>query len=246
MRRSTPLVLATIETGVLLAGLAAAQQPPRFTGEHELGLLAYKEPVVPKLAVDGSAVVAFTIRANGRVGDALTLSAIDRVLAASARDAVLEWRFDRDPALGRGREALPTLVLRRQIVEFVFKRDGVVRSLSHFDSAKAGFPVDQTSPIRLVRSADLEKPLVRILAPASAEVDKLLAAITESGVVIVSFVVDETGAVRVPVAERTESPALIAAALALVGGWRFEPPTHGGRPVLVVERNTLTFRPRAN
>ena len=50
---------------------------------------------------------------------------------------------------------------------------------------------------------------------------------------------------RVPIAERAEDPALIAAALAVVGDWRYEPPTDGGEPVLVEERNTLTFRPRA-
>ena len=50
---------------------------------------------------------------------------------------------------------------------------------------------------------------------------------------------------RVPIAEKAEDPALIAAALAVVGDWRYEPPTDGGEPVLVEERNTLTFRPRA-
>ena len=61
-----------------------------------------------------------------------------------------------------------------------------------------------------------------------------------------SYVVDETGGVRVPIAERGEDQALIRAALAVVGGWRYVPPTQDGEPVLVEARKTLTFRPRAD
>ena len=130
MRRQWSWLLTLIAA---LAGPAEAQ--PRG-----LGLVSYKEPVVPKLEIDASAVVVFTIRANGRVADAVTLTATNRVLGDSARDAVLEWRFERDPTLGRGRDAEPGKVLRRELVEFVFKRDGIVTSMSHRDSAKSWFP----------------------------------------------------------------------------------------------------------
>ncbi len=234
MTKAMPLGLALL---AVHSGIAVAQ--PR-----NLGLVSYREPAVPKLVTDGSAVVAFTIRANGRVDDAVTLAATDRVLGDSARDAVIEWRFDRDPELGRGRDAVPSLVLRREIVEFVFKRDGVVTSMSHLESAKSWFPPDYRSTVRLLRSDELDTAPVRAPTPASEETAKLVADLTVAGTVIVSFVIDETGRVRVPIAERAEDPALIAAALAVVGDWRYEPPTDGGEPVLVEERNTLTFRPR--
>lgn len=239
-RRRTPVALA------VLAAIASALRPASSAAQpRDLGLVSYQAPSIPRLDADGSAVVAFTIRANGRIQDALTLSATNRVLGNSAREAVTAWRFESDPVLGRGRDAVPSLVLRRQIIEFVFKRGGVVESVSHYDSGKYWFPPDdEAAPTRLVRSAELETPLVRLPTPPSGEAEKLLDALTESGVVIVSFVVDEEGGVRVPVAERTEDPLFMQAALALVGGWRFEPPTLDGKPVLVEERNTLTFRPR--
>jgi TonB family protein len=87
---------------------------------------------------------------------------------------------------------------------------------------------------------------VRVPAPPGEDTAKLVSSVKVAGTVVVSFVIDETGKVRVPIAERTEEPALIDAALGVVGGWRYEPPTHGGEPVLVEERNTLTFRPHAN
>ena len=223
---------------VVLSTAAAAQ--PR-----NLGLVSYRPPVVPRLVTDGSAIVALTIRANGRVDDAVALAASRRVLANSAADAVLGWRFERDPKLGLGRNALPSLVLRREIVEFVFKRDGVVTSMSHFESAKAWFPPDEGSIVTLVRSEDLDTPLKRTDGAAGKETTMLVSSVTAASAVIVSFVVDETGGVRVPLAENIEDPGLIAAALAVVRGWRYEPPLRSGKPVLVEERTRLTFYPHA-
>src|SRR5215207_9337075 len=111
-----------------LLALTAALAGPAEPQPRDLGLVSYKEPAVPKLEIDASVVVAFTIRANGRVADAVTLTATNRVLGDSARDAVLEWRFDRDATFGRGRDAQPSKVLRRELIEFVFKRDGIVTS----------------------------------------------------------------------------------------------------------------------
>jgi TonB family protein len=234
MKMSWPFVLALF---AVLAGPAQAQ--PR-----NLGLVSYKEPVVPKLEIDASAIVAFTIQANGRVDDAVTLSATNRVLGESARAAVLEWRFDRDPTYGRGRDASPSKVLRREIVEFVFKRDGIVTSMSHRDSAKAWFPPDYQTVVRLVQAEDLDPPLVRLARPTSEAARDLVQSLSVGGTVVVSFVVDEAGAVRVPIAVRAADETLTDAALALVGGWHYEPPTADGTAVIVEARETVIFPPR--
>ena len=236
MRRQRSWLLALIAA---LSGGAHAQ--PR-----NLGLVSYEEPVVPKLDIDASAVVAFTIRANGRVADAVTLTATNRVLGDSAREAVLAWRFDRDPTLGRGRDAEPSKVLRRELIEFVFKRDGVVTSVSHYESAKSWFPPDYTPVVQLVQASELEPPLARIEQPQSAAPANLVGHLTVTGSVVVSYVVDESGAVRVPIAERGTEPALMDAAVALVAGWRFEPPTRDAKPVLVEVRETVIVQPQGD
>jgi len=236
MRRQWSWLLALIAA---LSGGAQAQ--PR-----NLGLISYKEPVVPKLDIDASAVVAFTIRANGRVADAVTLTTTNRVLGDSAREAVLAWRFDRDPTLGRGRDAEPSKVLRRELIEFVFKRDGVVTSVSHYESSKSWFPPDYKPVVQLVQAAEIDPPLARLEQPQSAAPTELVGNLTVPGSVVVSYVVDEGGAVRVPIAERGTEPALMDAAVALVAGRRFEPPTQGGQPVLVEVRETVIFHPRGD
>ena len=229
-----------------LLALIAALSSGAHAQPRNLGLVSYKEPVVPKLDVDASAVVAFTIRANGRVADAVTLTATNRVLGDSAREAVLAWRFDRDPALGRGRDAEPSKVLRREIIEFVFKRDGVVTSVSHYESAKAWFPPDYKPVVQLVQASELEPPLARLQPSQDAAPAELVGNLTVPGSVVVSYVVDESGAVRVPIAERGTEPTLMDAAVALVSGWRYEPPTRGGQPVLVEVREAVIFQPRGN
>jgi hypothetical protein len=229
-----------------LLALIAALPGPAVAQPRSLGLISYKEPVVPKLDIDATAVVAFTIRANGRVADAVTLTATNRVLADSARDAVIAWRFERDPSMGRGRDAEPSKVLRRELIEFVFKRDGIVTSMSHRDSAKSWFPPDYAPVVRLVPGAALEPPLARLEQPLTAATAELIRKRTSGGSVVVSYVVDETGAVRVPIAERGADQTLMDAAVALVGGWRYAPPTLHGRPVLVEARETLFFQPRAD
>ena len=229
-----------------LLALTAALSGPAEAQPRNLGLSSYKEPVVPKLEIDASAVVAFTIRANGRVADAVTLTATNRVLGESARDAVLAWRFDRDPALGRGRDAEPSKVLRRELIEFVFKRDGVITSMSHLEGAKSWFPPDYKPVVQLVQASELDPPLARLEQPQSAASADLVGNLTVAGSVVVSYVVDERGAVRVPIAERGTDAALMDPAVALVAGWRYEPPTQDGQPVLVEVRETVIFQPRGN
>jgi TonB family protein len=240
MTKAVPLGLVMVGA---LCGVAAVAQHDGFESAtvEELKLLSYASPSVPTLSTDGSAVVAFTIRADGRVEDAVTLAASDRKLASPAREAVLQWRFERDPVLGRGRDARLEAVLRREVVEFVFKRDKVT-GMNHRDGAKAWFPEGRESAVRTVSSTELDAPLVRRSLQADDGAESL-SGFRVDGRAIVSFVVDETGTVRLPFVENADAPELAAAALAVVARWSYEPPVKDGKPVLVEERTALTFRP---
>jgi TonB family protein len=228
---------------VALLGPTAVAQPAGLASAvaEQLKLVSYESPSVPTLGTDGSAIVAFTIRADGRVADAVTLVASDRRLAEPARQAVLQWRFERDSVLGRGRDARPDAVLRREVVEFVFKRDKVT-GMNHRDGAKAWFPEDRRFAVRTVPSSELDAPLVRRSAPAGDGAGESLSGFRVHGRAIVNFVVDETGTVRVPAVETADAPELAEAALAVVARWSYEPPVEDGRPVLAEERTSLTFQ----
>ena len=197
MRKAAPLGLAMF---AMLDGTA---------GWRNLAISAssrIKTPAVPTLVTDGSVVVAFTIRANGRVDDAVTLAATEprarRLRPRRGHRVAVRSR----PGVSAAAETLvPSQVLRREIVEFVFKRDGVVTSLSHFDSAKGWFPPEQRPLIRLVQS-DETRSAIRSdcrcrRATQRPQLSRTLAA---AGNVAVSYVIDETGKVRVPIVEWTD------------------------------------------
>jgi TonB family protein len=176
------------------------------------------------------------------VADAVTLVASDRKLAEPAREAVLRWRFERDPVFGRGRDAVLDKVMRRELVEFVFKRDKVT-GMNHRDGAKAWFPTAGKAAVQTVTSGELDAPLARRSVPAEADADRSGSPASVTGSATVSFVIDETGAVRVPIVESADSPELTSAALDVVARWRFDPPRKDGQPVLLERRHSLTFGP---
>lgn len=241
----TKAVLRSLALAAALCGATALAQREGLplADAKALKLLTYKAPSVPTLAMDGSAVVAFTIRADGRVADAVTLTASERGVADAAAEAVLRWRFERDPTFGRGRDAELEKVLRREVVEFVFKRDKVT-GMNHREGAKAWFPEDRKGAVRTMAAGDLDAPLERRSSPAAQEGTNPPLDVSVPGSVRVSFLIDETGRVRVPFVETADPPELADAALAMVGSWVYDPPLHEGRPVLVEQLSTLTFRPR--
>jgi TonB family protein len=236
-KTSTSLISGLALAAVVAAGASA--QPDGMV------LLHYEPPKVWRLESDGSAVVAFTVRASGRVDDAIALAATERRLGDAAVEAIKLWRFERDPALGTGPDAAPNAVLRREIVEFVFKRDSGVTSMSHLEGAKAWFPKDRDFEVRMLLPDELDAPLARVREPEAPNVGASVAALEHGGRATVSFVVDETGRVRVPTLVAADDPALGAAALAMLASWRYGPPLHRGKPALVEQRSTFTFPPRA-
>jgi hypothetical protein len=155
---------------------------------------------------------------------------------------VLRWRFERDPVFGRGRDAELDKVMRRELVEFVFKRDKVT-GMNHREGAKAWFPADGKAAVRTVSSGELDTPLSRRSLPAEGDGDQPPSRVTVAGNASVSFVIDETGRVRVPFVETAESPELSGIALDVVARWLFDPPRKDGQPVLIERRHLLTFRP---
>ena len=61
------------------------------------------------------------------------------------------------------------------------------------------------------------------------------------GRVVMQYYIDETGRVRMPTVVSADSPQLGWAAVAAVQGWRFQPPTRKGVPVLAKADQTFRF-----
>jgi outer membrane biosynthesis protein TonB len=57
----------------------------------------------------------------------------------------------------------------------------------------------------------------------------------------VHFYIDEKGVVRMPAVQNGPHPYLMEMAVEAMKGWKFEPPTSRGRPVLVAAAQTFEF-----
>jgi TonB family protein len=123
---------------------------------------------------------------------------------------------------------------RREVLHYRFHRSGVVSSLSHREGARALFveSSDDFARVRMVAWEDLDEKPVRIEA---ATADPAVARPTH-GNADLSFVIDETGAVRVPTVIAASDYAIGLAALDAIKEWKFTPPRRRGEPVLVEVR----------
>jgi len=194
-------------------------------------VLSYERPSYPlelKAAsvTDGYATLAFVVRSDGGIDDAVVLEASHPAFGESVLEVLPMWRFE-SAAAG----ALP----RREVLRFEFKQtDGVV-SLSHRDAAKAAFPLEERTPIRTVSWTNLATPPERLSTlPPTVKA-------TGTGNVAVSYIIDTQGKVRVPAVVNATRPDLGMAALAAVKQWQFSPPMHDGLPVLVEDTRSFTF-----
>jgi TonB family protein len=122
---------------------------------------------------------------------------------------------------------------RREVLHYRFHRSGVVSSLSHREGARALFveSSDDFARVRMVAWEELDEPPVR-LEPA----DPASAGRAAEGNADLTFVIDETGAVRVPTVVAASDHAIGLAALTAIKQWKFTPPRRRGEPVLVEVR----------
>lgn len=217
--------------------IAVASETP----ETPLAWRRYEAPGFPdNLAtsplMDGSAVVLFTVDAAGRVQDAVTTAATHPSFGDAVLAVTRDWELE--PV------AAPASWPRREVLRFVFRRHGMITSLTHRDAAKAAFSpsIDDASAVVSVRWEALAAPPER-LATAAPVYPEALKPRRLSGSATVGFVIDEEGRVRVPVAVAATDPAFAEAAVRAVQQWRFSPPRQRGRPVVVGALRTFAFRP---
>ena len=199
------------------------------------------QPMFPLvLKVDGitrgKAIIAISVGADGRLADKLVLGYTNQLFAKACLDVLKEWQFT--PAKLDG---VP--VPAKTELTFNFSLEGAVISANivnhfyfdHFETLGDGYYV-----YRPCKPDEID----RVPAPVSTVTPKYAVEAEQQGLrgrVEVRFYIDEQGAVRLP-AVTSEVPAYLAdTAVAAVREWRFEPPTHRGRPVLVAASQVFDF-----
>lgn len=200
------------------------------------GLLAAPMPRFPPELVgvkagDGEAVMAVTIDADGAVVDSVALEATNEAFAREAAGAVKDWRFASGAAA-----TWP----RREVLQFSFKRSGVVTTLSHAEGAREHFVGTSVAQLRTVPLDQLDREPTRTVS-VPPKISKAALARRGAQPLLLNFVIDREGQVRVPVVTAADNPELARAVLAAVVQWHYTPPLHKGEPVAVEITRTLVL-----
>lgn len=222
----------------LLLGLLAVT--PLSASFESVSFEMTVEPQIPAVLRmdglrDGRVVIALDISSDGHITDCLVTAASHADLIRPCVEAVKKWRFR--PARYNG-EPVPArleISLNLSLSGAVISRT-VVDMVNDFIEQVAGRPFDY----QMCRAEEIDRPLVAITR-VSPEYARDAERQGVGGRVRVHFFVDEQGNVRLPAVPAETNGYLSAVAVEAMRGWKFEPPTRNGRPVLVAAVQEFEF-----
>ncbi len=242
-----------ILAGLVFCCATGAQAADSFQPDT-LGLIRYDMPRFPPELVgikagDGEVVMAVTIDAAGAVSDSAVLEATNEAFARSATQAVSDWRFSSTSSASTASSAqassskLPaskaSALPRREVLQFSFKRSGVVTSVSHGEAARESFSLPNIPKLQSIPWAQLDSEPQRLSAVMPSLSDAMMAKLGTHPLTI-NFVIDREGNVRIPVVN-VEDPELAKVVLAAVRTWRYTPPLYQQKPVAVEVTRALVL-----
>lgn len=238
--KTPSLLFGSLFLGALLAAPLGAAPTPAETVDG-LRVIERVDPTFPtEVTLQGitrgvvSCVV--DIDAQGKVEDVLITAHTHRSFAREVRDALPLWRFA--PAKLRG-EAVPS----QTQLTFTIEAVGVVVTMDSGSYLRNriedmfGLQWDyRTFNLKELDAIPVpQKTVVPSYSPQVAQRNR--------GSVRVDFYIDETGSVRVPIAQADVPTELGNAAVAAVRQWKFSPPLRNGHPVLAFVSQTFHFTP---
>lgn len=198
------------------------------------------EPQMPAVLVmeglrEGRVVFALDIAADGRLSDWLVTAASHEALIQPCVAAVREWRFK--PARHEGAPVAARIELTIKL-----SQTGAVVSRTSADFITDMFEslVGRRNDYEVCPASEVDRPLVATHR-VSPEYARDAQSLGVGGRVRVHFYVDEQGNVRLPAVPAETHPYLSSIAVEAMRGWKFEPPTRRGRPVLVAAVQEFDF-----
>ena len=197
--------LALLSAALLCTGAAAAAAPGEAGAQAApVGITHFVEPVFPAglrgvKQGDGHVVLALTVGADGAVLDCLALEASHEEYAAAAVRAVRAWTLA--PAVAASRP-------RREVLQFEFRRTGVVTSLAHAEAIAESFTVPREDGALRTVSWDALPAPPRRLSGSVPRLSPQAATQLRQSPVTVSFMIDREGAARLATVGRTPSAAV--------------------------------------
>lgn len=228
-----PLLLSV---GAFLA--ATLQAPAAF---ESVKIEATTEPLLTpsvkqSLLSDAQVVVVVNVSAEGQVTDHLVVGHTNEKLVQPVVAVLKEWKYT--PARLDG-VAVPAQVP----LTVSFDQSGMVVSCLAMEMTEYFF--NTISGVRMQYRLHGPRELDRAPIGVNLATPKYAKAAAKQGIhgtVTVRFYIDETGTTRMPSVESSSNPYLAEIAAEAVRGWKFEPSTVRGRPVLIEASQDFVFR----
>lgn len=234
------LIVAGLGVPGLVSGKAAKTEKSPYEPMQVIRTIEvlYPQRLSRDFIDEGSANVAILVGDEGRLMDWMVMGYSHPLFAKEVLEVLPKWKFV--PAYHQGKP-----IYSRAELRFVFKNSEIVRIL----------PVDtgHTSRLNLAqrnnkeafwsfvcRQEELDQPLDAIVEISPMSPDRL-GATAKEGKVIVEYLIDAEGKVRMPIILSADDEAFAQSVLLAINEWRYVVPRHGGMPVITFVRRQFTF-----
>jgi outer membrane biosynthesis protein TonB len=210
-----------------LGVISSAWSQTDETGAPKKGWIHYRAPVFPVglrgvTNGAGDVVMVVTIDEQGKISDSVALQATSQEFIDAVNHVSGDWQFETAPS--------PTTP-RREVLEFNFRRSGVITAISHAEAAQESFTSTSSFKIRTVQWKDLDAEPKK-LTSVNPNISKAMLEKYGNKPLLVNFIIDEQGLVRVPVVSTTDAE-LAQSVLTAVRQWRYSPPMSQQKPIAV-------------
>jgi TonB family protein len=173
---------------------------------------------------------------QGKVEDVLVTAHTHRSFARVVREALPLWRFEPAKLNGAPVPAQTKLTFTIEAVGVVVTMDNGTYLRNRIESVLGAHWDYRTFTLQELDAIPVpEKTVSPSYPPELAQRNR--------GTVRVDFYIDETGHVRMPIAQPDAPQELANVAVAAVREWKFSPPMKGGRPVLALASQEFNFHP---
>ena len=186
----------------------------------------------------GEADIVVMINDDGQLMDWIVVGYSHPLFVKEVLDVLPKWRFI--PAYKMGKP-----ISIRVELKFFFKNSTLIRMMA----SDTGFIARQKIEDRkgefwtfVCRQEELDQPLDTKVEISPMPPDQL-GANAKEGKVVVEYLVDPEGKVRMPLIISADDEAFARSVLLAISEWRYEVPRREGAPVITRVRRQFTFTP---
>ncbi len=202
--------------------------------------VSYPQRLIREFVDRGEADIVVLISDDGRLMDWMVMGYTHPLFVKEVLDVLPKWKFV--PAHHEGKP-----INTRAELRFIFKNSEMVRILPNDTGLTSRLKAGQQHHKEefwsfVCRQEELDQPLDAKVEISPMPPDQL-GANAKEGKVVVEYLVDPEGKVRMPLIISADDEAFARSVLLAISEWRYEVPRREGAPVITRVRRQFTFTP---